>query len=163
MIREAKPEDAEPISGIIIEAWKYAYTGIIEPNYPDTMNHEKYTEIIFNNIMQHKETIFVNENNGLITGFISGKEINNTCDCETVGLYILPVYQNTGIGKKLLDAMTKHFRNRGCKSMVIWTLKNARNNNFYKKMGGIAEEEKGITIGEKQYPGTGFYFKLQDQ
>lgn len=160
MIRVAKPEDAEPIAGIIIEAWKYAYTGIIEPNYPDTMNHEKYTEIMVNNIIQHKETIFVNENHGLITGFISGKEINNTCDCETIGLYVLPDYQNTGIGKTLLDTMKKYFQNRGCKSMVIWTLKNARNNNFYKKQGGSPEKEKEITIGDKQYRGTGFVFNL---
>ena len=45
--------------------------------------------------------------------------------------------------------------------MIIWTLKNARNNTFYKNNGGIIFEDKDLEIGNKKYSGIGFEYDLK--
>ncbi len=160
MIREAEIPDAELIAAIIVEAWQDAYSGIIDESYPESLKKEKFISIMENNINNKSETIFLYEHDGKVKGFISGKELNDKYDCETVGLYILPDYQHSGAGKELLNKMKNNFKTLGCRTMIIWTLKNARNNSFYKKQGGMLLEEKEITIGDKEYPGAGFVFRL---
>jgi hypothetical protein len=44
--------------------------------------------------------------------------------------------------------------------MIIWTLLGAKNNDFYRKHGGIQKENKEIEIGTVKYSGIGFSFNL---
>ena len=160
MIRNAKLKDTESIAKVIVEAWQSAYTDIINPSFSLSMKVDNFVSIMSNNISNNLETIFVYEDDGKIKGFISGKTANNKYDCETVGLYISPEYQHQGIGKELLNEMKKYFKNKRCKTMIIWTLLNAKNNGFYKKQGGEILEEKELKIGTEFYPGIGFVFYL---
>ena len=160
MIRKAEAKDAESIAKVIVEAWQSAYTGIIDPDFPGSMKTNKFVSIMENNISNNLETIFVYEEDDKIKGFISGKKSDGKYDCETVGLYIIPEYQNQGTGKSLLDEMKNYFKSKSCKTMIIWTLLNAKNNVFYQKNGGEVLEEKDLEIGDKIYSGVGFVFQL---
>jgi GNAT superfamily N-acetyltransferase len=77
-----------------------------------------------------------------------------------LGFYILPDFQNKGIGKKLFTEMANYFKENKCKKLIIWTLKNAQNNKFYKKKGGIEKEFKELIFGNKKYNGVGFVYYL---
>ena len=160
MIREAELKDAESIAEIIVEAWKYAYTGIIDPDFSENMKTENFLSIMTDNINKKLETIFVYEEESLIKGFISGKLSDSKYDCETVGLYISPDYKQQGIGSKLLNRMKGFYKNKSCKTMIIWTLSGAENNIFYEKHGGKIMEKKELDIGNKSYQGAGFVFQL---
>lgn len=160
MIREAKIEDAGAIADIIVTTWQTAYTGIIDEHHPGTMKRERYVFIMEKNITAKLETIFVYEEDGAVRGFISGKKPADKHDCETAGFYILPEFQGRGIGTAMLRKMMGHFRVQGCRDMLIWTLLDARNNFFYKKMGGLPLEKKALEIGGRTYPGVGFVFEL---
>ena len=161
MIKEAELHDAPEIARIIVSAWKSAYKGIIDPSYVDNMKADRFVEIMKNNIEQNKESIFLYRENEKAAGFISGKLLNNSpYNCEIVGLYVLPEFQNTGIGEKLLRHAMKFYSQLNCRKMIIWTLKGAKNNSFYINNGGIIAEEKSLNIGDKEYAGIGFVFDI---
>ncbi|WP_319562990.1 GNAT family N-acetyltransferase [Marispirochaeta sp.] len=161
MIREAKLDDAVVIAKIIVETWQNAYDGIIDQYYVDNLDVQRFLQIITNNIKLKKEIIFVYEENEIIKGFISGKFMDDDKhQCETVGFYVLPKYQQKGIGRILFKQMKKMFFERNCRKMILWTLKGAKNNSFYRNNGGVIADEKILKIGEKEYSGVGFSFNL---
>ncbi len=161
MIREAKIYDSKVIAEIIVETWQSAYIGIIDQNYADNLDVQKFIQIMTDNIQQKKEVIFVYEENEIIKGFISGKVIDDdNYQCETVGFYVLPIYQKQGIGRLLFKRINKFFSKQNCHKMILWTLKGAKNNSFYANNGGVIADEKILKIGEKEYEGVGFSFNL---
>lgn len=160
LIREATLADVPHMARIIVDAWQTAYDGLIDPAYPADMREETFTSIMTGNIQSRMETIFVCEENGMVQGFISGKLQDGDYHCQVVGLYIHPRHQGKGMGSLLVDRMKSHFRERKCSRMVVWTLKGARNNSFYRKHGGFPEEYPEITVGDSVYPGVGFVFNL---
>ena len=159
MVREAKTEDITFMSEIIVSAWQTAFSNIIDPEYPKRLQISKYRKIMNENLIQNKEKIFVYDD-GIVKGFISGKDCSNSHDCEVVGLYIHPDYQQKGIGSILLQEMKQYFKERDRKRLLIWTLKNAYNNTFYTKHGGIVMEKKELKFGQKVYQGIGFIYDL---
>ncbi len=159
MIRTATLTDVDQIAMVILKAWKGAYTGIIDPNYIKTMNKDKYISIFKNNILNQKEIIYVYYEDE-VKGFISGKDSYGKYDCEIIGLYVDPKNQGKGIGRLLFKKMLKEFISRGKRSLIVWTLDGANNNDFYLKMGGVKKENKTLWYGEKSYTGAGFKFDL---
>jgi GNAT superfamily N-acetyltransferase len=161
MIREAKIYDSKVIAEIIVETWQSAYIGIIDQNYTNNLDVQRLIQIMTDNIRQKKEVIFVYEENKIIKGFISGKLLDNdNYQCETVGFYVLPIYQQQGIGRLLFQRINEFFSKQNCQTMILWTLKGAKNNYFYEKNGGIIANEKILKIGDKEYEGVGFSFKI---
>ena len=162
MIREANLPDAEAIAGIIVETWKFAYTGIVEESYSGNLPLQKFVRIMSDNLLFKKETVFVHECNGKISGFISGKLSGEEKGLgEIIGFYVLPEYQRAGTGRSLFQHMKDFFFREGCRRISLWTLKGAGNNSFYRKNGGKAAEEKPVKIGEKEYDGIRFVFELE--
>jgi len=161
MIREAKISDSKAIAEIIVETWQSAYTGIIDQNYADNLDVQRFIQIMTDNIQQKKEVIFVYEENKIIKGFISGKVLDHdNYQCEIVGFYVLPIYQRQGIGRLLFQQINEFFSKQNCLTMILWTLKGAKNNYFYEKNGGVISDEKILKIGDKKYKGAGFTFTL---
>ena len=160
MIREARSEDIKPIADVIVSSWQTAYEGIIDPDYPANLKRNKFEIIFKNNIENQVEKIFVFEISGKIAGFISGKLNSSGYDSEVIGLYIHPDYQKNKIGSELLNIIKEYFRKQRCKNMIIWTLLNAKNNQFYRKHGGTIKEKKELQFGSKKYKGIGFVFNL---
>ena len=163
MIREATLEDAGIIGDIIVAAWRSAFTGIIDPAFPVSMKSAHFAAIIAENIKKGLETIFVFEQEGSVKGFISGRADFKSGLSEIVGFYILPDYQKKGIGKALFNTAESFYSQNGCKEMRLRTLRNAENNEFYRKLGGIGRGCGTIDIGDGSYPGIEFTFPLVKQ
>ena len=168
MIRQAAVGDLEAMAEINVTAWKTNYRGIIDDDFlwqravEDFIKKRKESNWITDNEIN----IFVYEENNTIAGFVSGHkntgkyDCEEKYDCEIKGLYVRVEYQGKGTGTKLLEFMKAQFKDAGCKNMIIWTIRNLENNNFYKKNGGEIKEEKAYELGGKKYPGTGFVFEL---
>lgn len=161
MIRKATHNDIDAIAHIIVSAWQTAYIDIVDEEYVKTISTEKYIKIFTNNISNQLEDIFVycDEINNVV-GFISGKLAENKIKtAEIVGFYINPKYQNQKIGRQLLKHIINFYnKEKNVDTLFLWTLKNARNNEFYKKMNGKIQEEKKISIGNKEYDGIRFEY-----
>ena len=158
MIRKANDSDVQSIAYINSTVWQTSYKGVIDDDFLKKRTVESRINV-FENVVK-KENIYVFEENNIIKGFISGKIIRNKYNCEIIGLYIGLKYQGKNIGTKLLEYMKEYYKNNGCKNMIIWTIKNLRNNEFYRKHGGKIKEEKELEYGDKKYPGIGFVFEL---
>lgn len=159
MIRRATLSDVNQIATVIMRAWEEAYAGIIDQEYIENMDKDRYISIFKNNILKQEEIIFVYDEKG-VKGFISGKEHNGEYDCEIVGLYVDPENQGKGVGKQLFQKMKEEFITKGKSRLLVWTLENADNNGFYIKMGGVKKEDKKLSYGGKSYDGVGFSFDL---
>jgi hypothetical protein len=59
MIRVAETADASAIAGILVGAWQTAYTGIVDPGYPQSLTTGKYTDIFKSIIANGTETVVV--------------------------------------------------------------------------------------------------------
>ncbi|AXV40896.1 GNAT family N-acetyltransferase [Methanobacterium sp. BAmetb5] len=160
MIRRATLNDVNPLAMVIMRAWKVAYTGIIDQEYIEGIDKDRYVSIFKNNILNQEEIILVYDEKG-VKGFISGKEQEGKYDCEIVGLYVDPETQGQGIGKLLFQKIEEEFRAKGRNNLIVWTLDKADNNDFYMKMGGVKKENKTLLYGGKSYRGVGFSFDLE--
>lgn len=160
MIRRAEKKDASSIAEILVKTWKTAFLNIVDENYSSNLSGENYRNYFLERLENKKEFFFVNENDGMINGFIYGSVSNSKCDCEIIGLYVLPVFQNKGIGKKLCNALIEEFKKEEKSSVIIWTLDGAKNNSFYISLGAEKSEYKEYIIGGKKYSGVGFTLNI---
>jgi GNAT superfamily N-acetyltransferase len=160
MLRKAEIKDSESIAKIIVETWKTAYAGIVDPEYSSNLKVDFFTKIMERNIGENLETIFVDAQENVIRGFISGVKTDSPQRYEIKGFYILPNYQGKGIGKALLNEIIEYAESKGYSEIYLETLKGARNNKFYTKQGFSMNKEFTLPIGNKSYSGISFTRKI---
>ena len=75
---------------------------------------------------------------GKIIGFASGKSIDDeNFDGELYSLYLLQECRGLGVGRQLVSAIAKHFKEKGISSMMVWVMKQNKSGlGFYERMGG---------------------------
>lgn len=161
-IREARPDDAKAIAEILVSSWRAAYQDLLDPGYLQAMDRARYTRSYAESIFKLRDKVYVAERGSTVLGFILGNFLTEGAyDCEVKELYVHPEHQGIGVGANLLGAMSAFFREAGMRRMLIWALRGAKNNDFYRKMGGIAREESEVETGGKWYPVIGFDFPLE--
>lgn len=161
LIREAALRDVAAMAELVTCAWQTAYSGLIDPEYPESLDSPRFRKIFTRMISDGLETFFICESESRIRGFVSGKMVAaGPYDCQVVGLYVDPEFQGGGVGALLLERMKRYFAARQCRQLLLWTLQGARNNAFYRKHGGVELEHRELEIGGKLYPGVGFVFHL---
>lgn len=162
LIREAVLRDVPAMAELVTCAWQTAYSGLVDPAYPESLDSLGFRKIFARMISQGLEIFFVCESASRILGFISGKMITEGAyDCQVVGLYVHPECQGRGVGTLLLERMKHYFAIRHCRRLLLWTLLGARNNEFYRKQGGTGGEFRQLDIGGTCYSGVGFVFLLE--
>lgn len=160
LIREALITDADDIAEIIIAAWQHGFDGIVDSSFPNAMSKEKFACITLDTIQDQTEKVYVYIQDNAIVGYVSGRLLSGKYDSEVRAFYVSPEAQGNGIGTKLLEEIKSYFQDKNCKTMLIWTLLNAKNNQFYSIHGGRGMETRELEIGRMKYPGVGFRFDL---
>lgn len=155
LIRKANEEDIKKIAEIHVETWRYSYKGIIHRDYLDKFEIENS----YNNNLRllNKEEIYIYlaEFNDNICAFIifslnsRGSDFLNYA--EIWGLYVLPDYQNKGVGKKLFNEAKQILCKNKIDNLMLWALKDNKDKEFYKKIGGQVAKEAVLNIGEIPY------------
>ena len=134
-IRKAFASDALNIAAIGMCVWidTYATEGVY-----DKISRFVFSEFTVEKILEiiKNKTVLVSINNSRLSGYIVlGPEKGNKIEIET--LYVLPRYQLTGIGKKLIERSLKS------QAKVYWLSAwelNRKAIKFYSKLGF---QEKG--------------------
>jgi ribosomal protein S18 acetylase RimI-like enzyme len=156
-IRDARGEDALPMEELLVAAWQTAYTGVVDPAFVATRQTNDYAGKFRSMLEGAEYRIRVAEVEGRVVGLATGALLDSeACDCETKGLYVHPDFQGRGIGCALLRDMIEHFKQRGCRNMIVWTFLGVKNNGFYRAMGGTIREEQDKEFGGKKYRMAGF-------
>lgn len=136
-IRKAKQNDISDVAHIHFTSWHATYADLLPEAYRDKENNLSQKVAMWGKIiLSSGVSTWIaydaeNNNDGFISYFTKDHE------CEITTLYILPQYQNLGLGTKLtnsaIDDISQHNR---CISLSLWVLKtNLTAISFYEKIG----------------------------
>ncbi|GAB3064046.1 GNAT family N-acetyltransferase [Virgibacillus ainsalahensis] len=139
-IREASKEDIKSIARVYVDSWKNTYHGLVPNEYLDTLSYEeaekKWIDFLKN---ENEPFIYISINDaGEVIGFASGKSIDEeNFDGELYSLYLSEESRGLGIGRQLISAIAKHFKEKGIYSLMVWVMKQNKSGlGFYERMGG---------------------------
>ena len=150
-IRKASKEDIKHVSKVYVDSWRTTYQGLVPDDYLKELSYddaEKSWIDFLNN--ENEPFIYVAINDiGKIIGFASGKSINEkNFDGELYSLYLLQECRGLGVGRKLISAIAKHFKERDIHSMLVWVMKQNKSGlGFYERMGGKEYIHRTSTFG----------------
>ena len=162
-VRDARQEDVCPMEELLVAAWQTAYTGVVDPAFVATRQANDYAGKFRSMLESSQYRIRVAEVDGRVVGLATGAKLDRGAyDCETMGLYVHPEHQGRGVGGALLRDMMDHFRQEGCRSMIVWTFLGVKNNGFYGALGGTIREEAEKELGGRKYRMAGFAFRLEE-
>ena len=95
------------------------------------------------------EIVLAAEGRDGLVGYCAGHSRADGTLVEVSTLYLLRGAQKCGLGRQLLGAMARVFRDRGATSVILWVLNgNTAARGFYEHLGGQA-------VAERTAPGWG--------
>ena len=169
LIRPAEKDDIQAIADVYVETWRSTYAGTLPDKVLINMSPESqmimWARAIDRASQKNSEQILVveDEASGVVgvgsAGFNRNREgpaRDNQYGGEVYTLYVLPDYQNQGLGEKLLKGLFHVLISQGYDSAVIWVLALNPSRFFYEVMGGrrVGERDEklwGTTLKEIAY------------
>ena len=79
---------------------------------------------------------------------LCGESASGSGEVET--LYLLDDYRDRGVGRRLMRAMAAHLAAVGCRSVVLWVLRDNPTRWFYQRLGGRAAARESIRFAGRQ-------------
>lgn len=161
-IRRATPVDARAIARVHVETWRSTYAGLLPDRVIIDMRiDEKATQwrqLISRQSRREVTLVAVAPGAGIV-GFASGGPAGSTplpYEGEIHTLYVVPDWQERGIGRLLLRACFGALHARGIDSAFLWVLALNPSRFFYEAMGGrrVGERDEtlwGVVVQEAAY------------
>ena len=147
-LRPAKASDARAIARIHVETWRSTYPGMVPDRALIDMNIDNkarsWRAALERPDMAGSVLVADTPEAGLI-GFASAghnRHANLPFAGEVQTLYVLPDWQNQGIGRQLLKGCFAGLRSRGLASAMVWVLADNPARFFYERMGGRRAGER---------------------
>lgn len=166
-IRRARPADAAAIGAVHVATWRTAYAGVLPDAYLaglSPLRHAVGYEAAIGD-RRHSHALFVavakgadapaggptSEDGGTIVGFVSGGRARRPGygDGEVETLYLLDDYRDRGVGRRLMRAMAAHLAAVGCRSVMLWVLKDNPTRWFYQRLGGRPTAREVIRFADQ--------------
>lgn len=146
-IRKAILNDVPGIAQVHVDSWRSTYRGIVPDDVLDHLSYEEKRKLWTPLIQSGQSRIAVAETPaGKIVGFASGGPIRNRLSSyqeELYAIYILPDYQQQGIGQRLVREVSPPEQ----ASFLVWVLADNPACRFYERLGGKQIGTETITIG----------------
>jgi ribosomal protein S18 acetylase RimI-like enzyme len=161
-LRPATPADARAIARIHVETWRSTYPGMLPDKTLIDMTVDgkarSWRVSLTREINASVVLVAEAEDDGPV-GFGSvgrNRSPNLPFAGEVETLYVLPDWQNRGIGRALLTACFDALKRRELVSALIWVLADNPSRFFYERMGGKRAGERdealwGATLHEIAY------------
>jgi ribosomal protein S18 acetylase RimI-like enzyme len=149
-IRPWRQGDLEVVRYILWETWKESYSSFIPADDLLVYFNENYT---FKKLAaQYNDTKvigFVAEYDDVIAGYEKTYYSEKENRLYVHQLYILPVYQNLGLGKRLMKSAAERAQSLGLDKIWLGVMvKNESAIAWYKKMGYEVVENAPFTMGK---------------
>ncbi len=151
-IRKASKEDIKGISKVYVDGWRTTYRGLVPDDYLAELSYEE-SEKRWTNFLNNENGSFIYaaiNDAGEMIGFASGKSSGGeNFDGELYSLYLLEECRGLGVGRQLVSAVAKHFKENGIFSMMVWVMKKNKSGlGFYERLGGTEYNHRTSTFGE---------------
>ena len=139
-IKKANKEGIKDVARIYVDGWRTTYNGLVPDNYLDSLSYEEAEQKWLHFLNNENEPfIYIAMNDaGKSIGFASGKSIDDeNFDGELYSLYLFQECRGLGVGRQLVSAIAKHFKEKGITSMMVWVMEQNKSGlGFYERMGG---------------------------
>ncbi len=149
-IRLWHQDDLKIVQYILWETWKESYSSFIPIDDLQVYFNENYTlEKLAEQYNDAKVTGFVAEYDDAIAGYEKTYCNEKENRLYVQQLYILPVYQNLGLGRKLMKSAAERAKSMGLENIWLGVMvKNKSAIAWYKKMGYEIVEDMPFTMGK---------------
>jgi GNAT superfamily N-acetyltransferase len=143
-VRAATRRDAPSLAALHAEAWRGAYRGII-PHLPLERMIARRGQAWWERALDDRYPLLLLDFGGEPAGYATfgrSRLRHTPAQGEIFELYLHPVYQGLGLGRRLFDATRKRLLDLHYKDLVVWALAdNDTACSFYLGLGGkpIAE------------------------
>lgn len=167
-IRRAAAGDARAIARVHVECWRSAYAGIIPDRVMVDMSVDDKASFWRSLLLRagSGEAVLVSSvavsgrGGGEIVGFAScgpadrrsGGFVPAGYDGELHTLYVLPDWQEQGLGRALLCGGFRALRRAGFASAFVWVLAQNPSRFFYEAMGGRRVGERTENLWGTELP-----------
>jgi ribosomal protein S18 acetylase RimI-like enzyme len=170
-IREAQLEDAAGIADVHVETWRTSYAGLLPENLLIQMDSDGQRRS-WAGLLKHPEAntrVLVAE----VGNFTSaGSRIIGFGSCgparedfsdrgEVFTLYILPDWQNRGVGTHLLKTLLGCLTGDGYSHAKLWVLGDNPSRFFYESQGGMLIDERSRALGGKRMREIAYIWPLR--
>ncbi len=150
-IRNAVLEDCSGIAKTQVDSYRTAYAGLFPPAYLEHFTYaeeeQDWVEILTTNT-DDIVLVAISEEKQVV-GYVLARaepDIFPGYDSEIIALHVRQPFQGKGIGRQLLSHAIKALIARGCKSVMLWTLKDNRTRQWYEKLNGKLVGEKSYAV-----------------
>lgn len=151
-VRNAAIEDAESLAQVQVDSYRSAYAGMLPDDYLAQFSYDEqeqdWRELLSSGEL---DVLLVAEDEaGEVAGYALGERLDGQpYDCELVALHVRQADQGRGLGRALIAAVAGHFRQQGCRSLVLWVLEaNQYARSLYERLGGQADGQRQLELDE---------------
>jgi ribosomal protein S18 acetylase RimI-like enzyme len=139
-IRRAKPSDAAGLASVHDASWREAYRGIIPGVALERMiakRGPRWWRLATAARARALVVLDLGERIGGYATYGQSRSLSLPQRGEIDELYLAPVFQGLGLGRRLFGAIRHDLASQGMKSLVVWALAdNERACSFYETLGG---------------------------
>ncbi len=154
IIRRLEPNDAEAVSALFAQSWRFAYKGIVGDAYLNTLQDSHWTAFLTQHLNNGLMGIAL-EADGIMIGACLIRRSSACCypdDGELLAIYLHPDFIGAGHGHMLYGAVEVAMREEGYTHCIVNVLtENARAVHFYEDHGfeRTAHTEKAVLGGQE--------------
>ncbi|MHA1566885.1 MAG: GNAT family N-acetyltransferase [Alphaproteobacteria bacterium] len=145
-IRDADIADATGIAEVHVQTWQSTYAGVLPDEYLVGLSVSRHAVMWHKSLssrrLEQHVAVAVGED-GDVVGFASCGRLRDRSQVggegqagEIFTLYVLPDFQDLGLGRGLLTRSFAGLAGDGCDSAIIWVLEANPSRFFYEAMGG---------------------------
>ena len=151
LIREALPADSLGIARVQVDSYRTAYAGLFPASYLAQFTHGEQTQDWEVWLATHPEDLLLvaMSPEDQVIGYLLARaqpDIHPGYDAEILAMHVKLAHQRKGIGKALLRAAVEDMEERGCRSVMLWTLKGNPARKWYERLGGKVLGEKRFQV-----------------
>ena len=138
-IRHATGDDAPALAAVREEAWRATYQGLI-PHITLQQMIASHTPGWWEKLLRMGASVLLLDFDGQTQGYATYGRARRSpagCEGEIYELYLMPVYQGAGLGRRLFDTARRELARRNLHGLVVWSLRdNEHACAFYEALGG---------------------------
>ncbi len=151
LIREAHPEDSPGIARVQVDSYRTAYAGLFPESYLAQFTYEEQAQDWREWLAAHPNDVLLValSPEDQVIGYLLARAQPDAFpgfDAEILAMHVDLVHQRRGIGKALLGAAVESLKGRGCRSVMLWTLKGNLVRKWYERLDGKVLGEKRFQV-----------------
>lgn len=168
-LRRARPGDGAAIAAVHVASWRATYAGILPDDYLARMSvirhMRNYEAAIRGGTTIHLATgPALSGPAGPVVGFTTAGRTRGgfgqrLAEGEIETLYVLDDWRDRGVGRALMGAAGIQLAAAGCRSALVWVLRDNPSRWFYAHLGGRAAAECSIVVGGRAVVQTAYVWE----